>query len=192
MYLDTLGLVTCAIGNLIDPLESVIGVPFLRPDGSDATWEEISEEWHEVKARKDLAPKGGGHFAEITKLRLSDDGVAQVVARKLSQMNAHLAKRFPSYELIWPSSAQLGVLSMAWAAGPAFKAPHFEAAANTLDFLTCAKECGLHTARDSVNHDLFTHAAETITFGTDLDDLAPHQDVVTDDNRPVHWVPGED
>jgi GH24 family phage-related lysozyme (muramidase) len=179
MYLDVKELVTTGIGNLIDPIGAALSLPWKRPDGSRATQAEISDAWHRVKSRTDLAQRGGGAFSGITTIRLDNDGIREVVNRKLLENEQVLRTRFPSYDN-WPADAQMGLLSMAWALGPNFHFPKFEAAVNQLlpDFKTAAIEGHMNTTgnpglvpRNEANALLFTNAANALKFGYNLDDL---------------------
>lgn len=172
-YLDVKGLVTIAVGNLIDPVDLALGLPFLRKDGKPASRGEVLAEWKAIKARRDLAPRGGMAFEKIATLHLSPEGIERVVLGKLADVDARLARRFPQYET-WPADAQLGVLSMAWACGAHFHFPLFEAAVRALDFTTAAVECrmneqgnpGLHP-RNVHNKTLFENAAAVLAAGDD-------------------------
>ncbi len=140
MYLDIKGLVTTGMGNLIDPIGAALELPWKRPDGSLATQSEIRAAWNLVKSRTDLAPKYGTAFAGLTTLRLDKAGIEQLIARKLRENEAYLRHRFSDYEH-WPADAQLGLHSMAWAMGPGFHFPDFNAAVNRLrpDFDAAAR-----------------------------------------------------
>ncbi len=144
LYLDVRGLVTTAIGVLVDPVSAAIHLPWVRPDGSPASHSEIVSEWSKVKSRQDMKLRGGGAFKAISSLRLTDEGVRQVTQTVLERMDRQLAARFPEYAE-WPADAQLATLSMAWACGPAFRFPRLEAALRNRDFLTAAAECGIST-----------------------------------------------
>lgn len=164
MYLDIKGLVTVAVGNLIDPLVAAIDLPFLHKDGTPASRPDIAAEWRMVKANTRLAKEGHLAAQAMTQLRLSPAGITRVVLQKLSANEARLLARFPKF-LDWPAAAQMGLLSMAWAAGPAMTFPKFEAAAKVQDWTTCAEECHLddrHNAglkpRNSANKALFLFA----------------------------------
>lgn len=75
MYLDVRGLVTTGIGNLIDPKEVALPLPWLK-EGEPATADEISAEWDFVKSDPDgRSQRGGGSFESITSLRLKDEDV---------------------------------------------------------------------------------------------------------------------
>lgn len=173
MYLDVLGLVTTGIGNLIDTPDDALSLEWLRSDGSVATRREVAAEWTAVKARKDLAQRGGGAFKAITRLRLSDAGLHDLFNRTLDRMARQLATRFPGFD-DWPADAQLATISMAWACGPAFRFPKLAAALNAGDFATAAVECKMNEAgnpglkpRNAANRLLYENAAAVVA--RDLD-----------------------
>lgn len=134
MYADIKGLVTIGVGNLIDPLP--IGLPMFRADGTAATYEEIEDEYFRVKRDPLCATKGWTYARKLCKLRMTDDGVRTLVATKAAQMAAYLASRFPAFSS-WPADAQLGLLSLAWAVGPAFKWPKLQQALLDRDWEAC-------------------------------------------------------
>lgn len=144
MYLDILGLVTTAIGNLIDPKEHAHACPFVRMDGTPATRQEISEDWERVKGRQDMKLRGGFAFRSVAQLRLTPVGIEQVVFLKLDQMERELKKRFPEFEE-WPADAQLATLSMSWACGPHFRFPSLADALQKKDFAAAARHCHINT-----------------------------------------------
>lgn len=153
MYADVKGLITVAIGNLIDPIQMALQLPFVHADGKPASRDEIAADWLNLKQRTCIAAKeykGGpcpwkgtgkvclaheGHLKAkpLARLSLTDEGVAMLVARKLEQNDAFLVKRFPDFEQ-WPADAQLSVHSLSWAAGPAFRFPKLEACLKAQSF----------------------------------------------------------
>ncbi len=144
MYVDSIGLITTAMGNLIDPIESALAVPFMRADGSAATRQEIAAEWRLLKSKKSELAKGGWVPAsKLCKLKLTPAGVTQVVSAKFDEMARDLRKRFPDFKE-WPADAQLATLSLSWAAGQHFNFPKLEAALRERDFKTAVKECHLN------------------------------------------------
>ncbi len=176
MYLDVKGLVTTAIGNLIDPIQYALPLPWMV-DGRPATRDEIANEWLAVKKMTAMKMMGGGVFRNVTKLRLDPEGLDLVVSKKLGQMGAHLAARWQSFAG-WPADAQLGLLSMAWALGPAFRFPMFEAHLRAGNFEGCAKECTISEVgnpgvkpRNVANRSLFANAARVVKDGLDPDVL---------------------
>jgi hypothetical protein len=171
LYLDVLGLVTTAIGNLCDDPHVAMAMPFLA-DGKPATPAAIAAEHAAVKAcfcgvrgaeRKPtatdpgitcawrgtqktcLAHQGWKAAMKITKLRLNDDGVKGIVLAKLDANDADLARRYPAFEL-WPWQAQLATHSMSWACGTGFgaKFPRLRAALFADDFRKASTECHIN------------------------------------------------
>jgi GH24 family phage-related lysozyme (muramidase) len=137
MYLDVKCLVTTGRGNLIDPVTSALALPWYhRSNNAVARPDEITREWMTVKSMKSMAPRGGMAFASMTDLRLSDPALDQLFFGKVDEMWTTLAARF-SCET-WCADAQLGLLSMAWALGPHFAFPKFQAAVAVGDWATAA------------------------------------------------------
>jgi hypothetical protein len=136
MYLDTLGLVTIGIGNLIDPLPAGLSM-VSRISGWPATTAEIQAEWARVKNAKALIPLGWRAFQRICTLMVTEEALAGMVKHRMETNEAYLSRRYPSWGS-WPAAAQLGTHSIAWAAGPGWVAPHFDAAAKAGDWQACA------------------------------------------------------
>jgi hypothetical protein len=181
MYLDVLGLVTTAIGVLIDPVEYAIALPWHWRDKPDvpATAQEICDEWTRIKRNPKLAQWGHRPAEGLTNLRLSDEAVEEVTLAKADQMVVQLEKRFSEWDA-WPADAQLGVLSMAWAMGPAFwrKFPAFDAAARAQDWSAAGRACSISTKgnpgiipRNRHNERLFRSAAYVVDQGLDRERL---------------------
>jgi hypothetical protein len=144
MYLDVKGLVTIGRGNLIDPVDVAVSLPFvLKSDpATAATREQVAAEWASVKGRTDLKMRGGVAFGAVTKLAITEETLTDLVSRKLSSNVATLKNSFPDFDT-WPADAQLGVLSMAWAMGPAFSHmfPHFTQTCLGRDWVGAANNC---------------------------------------------------
>ena len=171
MYLDVRGLVTIGVGNLIDPVEVALALPFhsLSAPATVATRAQISEEWHRIKGDPALAAKGYKACESLTRLRLDDPAVDSLIASRLSDNEALLKKKraFASFD-DWPADAQLGLLSMAWAlgAGGPEGFSRFTAACEKRDFATAAEECTISeegnagvAPRNRANRILFRNAA---------------------------------
>jgi hypothetical protein len=138
MYLDDEYLVTTAIGCLVNSIDSVANLEWVHQGtGAPATQAEIAAAWTTVKGATALAKMGGGAFAKLTDLRLTPAAATKLVNDRATSFEAVLLRRFPEYPG-WPADAQLGTLSDAWAAGPAWAAPFFDAAARALDWEACA------------------------------------------------------
>lgn len=133
MYMDEKCLVTTGVGNLIDPLDNRTFSLDWQVNGRKATHAEIEQAWNTVKSHTELCKKGGGAYKNLTNLRLSNEGVKQLVGRVADSFDKTLAKRFAGWDH-WPADGQLGGLLISWAYGPNFKSgfPGFETAANKL------------------------------------------------------------
>ncbi len=176
MYLDIKGLVTVAVGNLIDPVDAALGLPFVHKTSKvAATRDEIRAEWTKLKGQTDLAKKGHKACEAITDLRLTDQGMDDLVLAKLTSNEAVLKKTFADWDA-WPADAQLGVLSMAWALGPGFPAhwTKFTAAAKAQDWAAAAANCKINETgnpgvkpRNEADVVLFTNAAAVKAKGLD-------------------------
>jgi GH24 family phage-related lysozyme (muramidase) len=171
MYLDIKGLVTVAVGNLVDPVELAQALPFRfkNTPGIAATPDQIAAEWDMLKNDPSLAAKGHKACESITQLELNDDSIDSLISDRLTR-NESFLKRQPWFQGFdaWPADAQLGLLSMAWAMGPAGpgRFTHFRAACQNLDFNAAAAECRMNEAgnpglipRNQANVTLFSNAA---------------------------------
>jgi GH24 family phage-related lysozyme (muramidase) len=139
LYLDVEGLVTCGVGNLVDPISACLPLPW-QIDGRPATQQEIGDQWTRVKGAIQLEKRGGGAFVSVTTMRLTDDAIDDLVRTRAAQMNAVLVQRFPAFE-DFPADAQLALMSLAWACGPDFRFPKLAEAVLAEDWATCAIEC---------------------------------------------------
>ena len=162
LYLDTLGLVTTAVGCLVDPVELALGLPFARPDGDPARADEIRADWQRVKAMAPglFAPR----YATADALTLTADGIAAVVAMRHDANVRALLRIFPDLDS-YPEPAQLAMLGMAWAMGVGFPArfPRFSRAVRMRDWATAAEECRIRNAnadRNDAHRDLLLTAVD--------------------------------
>jgi hypothetical protein len=146
MYLDVRGLVTCAVGCLIEPVSAALELPWHRDsDGQRATPDEVRAAWLLLKARQEYAHRSVAAARALTGLHLTEDDIDALVARRLGADEAFLvANHFPKFSA-FPADAQFGILSMAWAAGPGFpvKFPAFSRAVLAGDWITARDECAL-------------------------------------------------
>jgi hypothetical protein len=180
MYLDVKGLVTIGIGNLINSPETVGPLPFTdKTSGAKATRAEILTEWNAIRARQDLKNHRYTAFEPLTRLRLSDDAIADLVRARLGGNEDVLRNTFQDWDS-FPADAQLGVLSLAWAVGAAFapKWPNFTAACRAADWSAAAGHCKLKEdgnpgviPRNRANARLFTNAANVVAQSLDPERL---------------------
>lgn len=195
MYLDIKGLVTVAVGNLIDPISLVNGLPFINMKTlQPATKEEIVSEWHVIKSNVQLAKKGHKAAEKFAKLRMTIAGMSDLVNYRLSQNESYLRKRFPKLDE-WPADAQLALFSMAWAMGPAFKFATLEKALNAgkfdvydgngrhLCWMNDTNNAGLRP-RNIANVKLFENAAKVMKNNLDVSVLH-YPNVVKDNEKDV-------
>jgi GH24 family phage-related lysozyme (muramidase) len=129
MYLDILGLVTTAQGNLVDTISEAQKLNWKLPNGVTATDAQVAEEWRLLKGQQSLAKFHYKIQAQRAPLRLhlDDRDIDALVIAKLLANEAYMRKsHFPEWDS-WPADAQLAVSSMAWAVGPGFakKFPNF-------------------------------------------------------------------
>lgn len=152
MYLDTKGLVTVGIGNLIDPVSLALSLPFQFksnnsasvPAGRIATRAEIESEWKHIKNhpnRIQMARFGHKLCATETNLELTVAERRLLFDRKTRSNEIQLRQWFAQWDS-WPADAQMAIFAMAWGLGAAFARnwPRFTAACNSLDFDAAAKE----------------------------------------------------
>jgi GH24 family phage-related lysozyme (muramidase) len=187
MYADVKNLVTTGMGNLIDPIGAALSLPWVNSDGSPASQQQISDAWNAVKARSDLTQKGGKAYKSITTIRLTDEGIDQLIQRRLKSNESTLRSNYPGYDS-WPADAQMAVLSMAWAMGPAFKFGTFKKQVNgdPPDFAAAATSSHMNDAgnpglvpRNAANKKLFENAAAVLKNKADPDKLYYPGDVPT-------------
>lgn len=180
MYLDILGLVTCGVGNLIDPVSEALKVPFYRDDdGGRATPDQVRSAWHALKERQDLKRRGVSYARALTRLHMREDDIDALVASRLASNEAFICKWLPSFPTI-PADAQLAILSMAWAVGAGFnrKFPTFTKAALAGDWFAAQASCTIREEgnpgvipRNRANRVCFGNAHLVATHGLDRSEL---------------------
>lgn len=171
LYLDTRGLVTTGIGFLMDDGTGTAPEACLSlgwtDQGRPATRAQIASAWRVVKARTDLAPRGGFAFRDVTSLRLPGQVIDALLRAKTLEFWSVLAAQLVNLET-WPADAQLALLDMAWQLGPRFlgsKWPNFTAAAHASDFARCSEHCSVRQASAGRNGDRirwFRNAAQVV------------------------------
>ena len=148
-YLDVKGLVTCGIGDLIDPVSEATVLDWTRPDGTNASIDEIEAAWTVVKGRRDLMLHGGGAYEALTTIRLTPSSIQALVMRRAAEYEVYLRERFPSWDMTMPANAQLACFGVVWAVGAVGFTRGFPrccAAVEAGDWGTAAVECQMDTA----------------------------------------------
>ncbi|HWO14805.1 MAG TPA: hypothetical protein VNN80_35120 [Polyangiaceae bacterium] len=177
MYLDTKGLMTVGIGNLIDPVSLATPLPFQfkavnkakAPAGRVATHAEIEAEWKFIKNHPDRAKfisKGHRQCEPVTDLELSSANIRQLFDNKTADNERQLRGYFSDYDF-WPADAQIALMAMAWGLGAGFPArwPKFTAACRKKDFDAAAADSRVKTWRAHRNEGslrLFGNAARVL------------------------------
>jgi GH24 family phage-related lysozyme (muramidase) len=177
MYLDTKGLVTIGIGNLIDPVSLALTLPFQfkannrikAPGGRAATRAEIETEWKALKThqRRQQLMTGGHRLCEPeTDLELNDANRLQLFDDKSSANERQLRGHFNDFDW-WPADAQLGLMAMAWGLGAGFPSrwSKFSAACKKKDFDAAAADSKISTwnaDRNDASTRLFTNAGRVL------------------------------
>lgn len=112
-YLDVKRLVTIGVGLLVDPY-----VPGL--DFGDATEDQVCSAWLAVKNDRTLDPRrGGGQYARLTTVRMTEAGVQSLVRAKMLANEGVLRRYLTNWDSA-PAAAQLATMSHAWAFGAVF------------------------------------------------------------------------
>jgi hypothetical protein len=175
MYVDVLGLVTTGVGCLIDDRngrtpETALALPWVRRGmGERATRAEISASWQAVKGAADRLKKLHFRFArDFSTVELTLAGVDELMLDRLERSEAWLRKTFPGWD-DFAADAQLGIISMAWAAGPAFtdKFPMFTAAARRGDW------CKWRRGKDAQGNDVEVLTEDCCAFQCRLREHGP-------------------
>jgi GH24 family phage-related lysozyme (muramidase) len=186
LYLDILGYVTCGMGNLVDPVSMALSLPWLTSSGDPADQATITAAWHAVDAcRSDpkgkrqtsgLATKYGQAFASVTAIRLSEDGIQQLIDRQVAANELELRKHFTAYDTM-PADGQMAINSMAWAMGAGFPAMFktFTAAVNAGDWATALANADFRGAgvatRIAANKVMLANAGQVAAQGLDASEL---------------------
>jgi hypothetical protein len=177
MYLDTKGLVTVGIGNLIDPVSLATPLPFQfktankakAPAGKLATHAEIEAEWKFIKShpnRQSFMTKGHRLCEPETNLELGGTNRRLLFETKSTANERQLRAFFMDFEW-WPADAQLALMAMGWGLGAGFPVqwPKFSAACRKKDFDAAAADSKIKTwnaDRNDASRRLFTNAARVL------------------------------
>jgi len=180
LYVDIKQLVTVGIGCLADPVQMAMNLPWVLPDGSRPTRDEIARQWRSVKAEAPrLAKLHWRYAAALTTIRLTDEGVLEVVRERLIANEKVLRGYFPNWDL-FPADAQLACCSIAWAVGAGFPATfgNFRAAANAQNWTAAISASGIRTdnnpgivPRNAANRLCLANAQQVLSQGIPLDTL---------------------
>jgi hypothetical protein len=182
-------LVTTGMGDLIDDgpaskdrAAPAVDLEWTNRDGTPATVEQIRAEFARVLALKSLALRGGGAFVASAQLTLTEASLERSIEATLSDDDDVLRRELGGtlYDDA-PADAQLGMLSMSWALGPAFPHgyPRWLAAVRAGRWSDAADECAIAhpvnpsiASRNAANRVLFRNAGVVAARGLDRSALA--------------------
>jgi hypothetical protein len=147
LYCDVRGLVTTAIGNLVDTPERALALPWIMPSGELAHESQVRLDWSAVKnygkriIASNLSMGTAVMQKRMTIVRLGQKSIDQLVMRQLRANAAYLRKLLSNWDTA-PSDAQLATLSLAWAVGAGLDQvrPRFVQAFLAEDWLVAASE----------------------------------------------------
>jgi hypothetical protein len=185
MYTDVLGLVTTAIGYLIDDKSGPNGygpaltIPWVhKSDGQPATRDEIIQDWQTVKNAHN---QSGGfdlpNDKKITQLKIPENVIQDLTASRMASNEKELLKSLPGFAN-FPADAQMAIHGMAWAMGAAFVPAYgfqaFADAANRGDWAAAKANSAFKGAapkRKAAHDQMFDNAAAVVANKLDPDKL---------------------
>lgn len=141
-YLDTEGLVTNGVGNMVPTVEAALRLPLRVQSSGDLAGEAaVRADFARVAA---MAPgKVPSFYREYESLVLSDDDINALLMARLGDFYARLSADFTSFAA-FPQSAQVGLLDMIYNVGNGTlvkRYPKFDAAVRAGDWIAAAHEC---------------------------------------------------
>ncbi|MGH8056037.1 MAG: hypothetical protein ACREOH_02195, partial [Candidatus Entotheonellia bacterium] len=115
MYLDTVGKVTVAVGQMLPTAAAAQSLTFTRRDnGTRATAAEIKEDYESVTQQ----PSGrvASFYKPFTKLDMPEDAIDALLDQRIAEFEAALRGDFPDYDS-YPDEAKLGLMDMVFNLG---------------------------------------------------------------------------
>lgn len=121
-YPDDEGIVTFGRGNALESFQAFMAVPW-TVNGAPAMDQQVQAAWltlqNASKLVKLAGPKkwpGGGHYADLTPLRASQDTIDALVEKRLDEFDSSLRAQWPGWDDA-PPNAQTVLMRLAWACG---------------------------------------------------------------------------
>lgn len=193
MYQDSIGLVTVAMGNLIEPISLGMGYPWRRKDGTFATTFEYIVEWNIINSKLELAQLGWRAAANHCKLHLTQEDMFAIVEAKLLSNEVTLKRRVKTYEEL-PADAHLMLHSWAWAVGPNAAYGRMLRLLNEKKLAAAVNECtinpqkGTIILRNAMNRQCLLNAQWVLDNGESLDELHYGTPFSGQADSPTHTV----
>ena len=161
MYLDSVGLVTVGVGNLLETAEEAAKLAFVdRGTGQPAPRDEIRAE-HAKLAAMEQDNYAAGYFRQHTSLNLPDEAIEASVLEHLHEFEEGLRNSFAGFDA-YPDQAKKGVMDMVFNLGLnglLNKFPSFSRGFRDRRWQACHDECnrrGIAKARNDYVRSLFT------------------------------------
>lgn len=142
-YCDILGLITIAVGNLVNTLPQALALPMLLADGTKADQADIAADWHKLHDNAAYyAKRAWMVYTNTMRCHLDDAGIDALVRQTLAANEAIIRKRFPAWDT-FPADAQLAIMSIAWAVGAGFyvKFTNLAHCIDAQDWEACVATC---------------------------------------------------
>lgn len=114
MYLDTRGLVTVGVGEMLSDAASAQSLAFADSSGQPATQDAIQNDYNRVRALE--AAQGAGFYRVPTSLVLPPPAIDTLLRSRVTEFDGQLSSRFPAYAG-FPDPAKLGLLDMIYNLG---------------------------------------------------------------------------
>lgn len=141
---------------------------------------EVADAWTLVKRQNEVVPdfsqRGGGKYAGLSNLTLDMNGIRDLFNTTLTRFENTLREKNANWDS-WPADAQLAMLSMSWAMGPAFtdKFKAMKIALDRGDFASAGAQSYFKgggdlkdpTSRNAENAIMFKNAADVMKGGVD-------------------------
>lgn len=162
MYLDTRGLVTVGVGEMLASVREAQSLDFLDPRGQPSTQDAILNEFNRVSS---LAPgKVAAFYRSPASPVLPHATIDMLLMNHVNSFDEQLARRWPAYPS-FPDTAKLGLLDMIYNLGATTlfnRFPLFMASVEKQDWLGAAANCqrvGPSQARNDWTRQQFLAAA---------------------------------
>ncbi|MEE8300976.1 MAG: hypothetical protein V3S24_00920 [Candidatus Tectomicrobia bacterium] len=163
MYLDTVGKVTVAVGQMMPTATDAETLTFVRRDtGASATAAEIRADFESVAQQ--TQGRIASSYKQFTQLDMPEQAIDILLDRRIDEFQVGLRRDYSDYDS-YPEPAKLGMIDMAFNLGNqglVSKFPTFTRAARAQDWRACANECrrnGISDTRNAETKQLFEAAA---------------------------------
>lgn len=161
MYLDTRGLVTGGVGQMLRDAAAACQLPFQSPHGGIADLDSVIADWKRVKAMEAGHSPSFYHSDSSPTLLASD--ITTLLRSRVVGFDGQLQGYYPHYNS-FPDAVKLALLDMIFnlGFGGLLKYPSMNAAINSGDWLGAANQChrnGPSEARNEWTKNQFLSAA---------------------------------